>query len=249
MTTEIIKTVISSVISKAIDLIFEDRNKVEKAKLEHFVKMEQEKKELFQVRPELEIVEYKNYLKRTKYGLKKKCDIELFVAHIEDYEINGTGKNGKVHFNYRKADFNPDERCCVIYTLKNVGKTDIASLDVVCNLSKDTVFFPTTNRDKDYLYDFAGGRVINYSVCSDRKIRVGETITIKFCYHKDRIITGSIGAVASLGITDVNGNCWTQSFYAPFDYVEYSHYISYDDLKDMIRTDTAIECFKNPMLW
>ncbi len=249
MTAEIIKTVISSVISKAIDLVFEDKNKAEKAKIEHFTKMEQEKKELFQVRPELEIIEYKNYLKRTNYGLKKKCDIELFVAHIEDYEINGKGKNAKVHFNYRKEDFNPDERCCVIYTLKNVGKTDIASLDVICNLPKDTVFFPTTNRDNDYLYAFASGGGINYSVCSSRKIRVGETVTIKFCYHKDRVITGLIGAVASLGITDVNGNCWAQSFHAPFDYVDYSYSISHKDLKNMKNIDMAIKCFKNPMLW
>ena len=249
MEREVIKTIISSAVSKAIELVFESKNNADKAKIEYLSKVEQEKKELFQIRPEFEIVEYKNYLKRTNYGLKKKCDIELFVAHIEDYEIIGKGKNTQLHFNYCKDDFNPDERCCVIYVLRNVGKTDIAGLDVICNLPKDTVFFPTNNQNDDYLYAFAGGRTINYYVCADRKIRVGETVTIKFCYHKDKVITGLIGAVASLGITDVNGNCWAQSFYAPFDYLDYSHQISCNDLRDMKRVDTAIECFKKPWLW
>ena len=138
----------------------------------------------------------------------------------------------------------------MIYTLKNVGKTDIASLDVICNIPKDTSFFPTNNSlEDDMLYKWVANNLINYSVGGNQKIRVGETITIKVCYHKDRIIYGSIGPVATLGIIDVNGNCWAQGFNIPYDYVDYSHQISNLDLKELCNIDKAIECFKNPWLW
>jgi hypothetical protein len=250
MENEIIKTVLSSCITKAIEMVFKGNSDATQVKIEYANQLEREKKELFQDRPELEIVEYKNYIKRTKYGLKKQCDIEIFVAHIDSHEIVGKGKYASVHFNYRKEDFNPDDRCCVIYTLKNVGKTDIASLDVICNLPRDTSFFPTNNSLKDdMLYKWAGNNLINYSVCGNRKIRVGETVTIKVCYHKDRIITPRAGVASSIGIIDVNGNCWAQSFYIPYDYIDYSYRISDCELKELCDTDKAIECFKNPWLW
>ena len=250
MENEIIKTVLSSCISKAVEMVIKGNGEATKAKIENINQREREKKELFEVRPELEIIEYKNYLKRTKYGLKKKCDIEIFIAHIENYEVIGKGKRANVQFNYRKDDFNPDDRCCVIYTLKNVGKTDITSLSVICNLPKDTSFFPTNNNTaNDMLYTWVANNTINYSVYANRKIRVGETVTIKVCYHKDRIITGCVGFAATLGITDVNGNCWAQSFNIPYDYVDYSYQISNFDLKELCSIDKAIECFKNPWLW
>ena len=247
--SEIIKTVLSSCISKAVEMVFKNNQEATKAKINNFSEREREKKELFEARPELEIIEYKNYLKRTRYGLRKKCDIDIFVAHIENYEVISKGKSANVRFNYRKDDFNPDDRCCVIYTLKNVGKTDIASLSVICNLPKDTSFLPTNNRENDMLYTWVSSCAINYSIYGDRKIRVGETVTIRICYHRERIITGLIGTVATLGITDVNGNCWTQSFHIPYDYVDYSYPISNSHLRELCNIDKAIECFKKPYLW
>ncbi len=65
-------------------------------------------------RPEMAIVKYRNYLSRTKYGTKKPCDIELFLAHIQHVEIDGSKKNPIINAFYDTDHFNQDERCCVI---------------------------------------------------------------------------------------------------------------------------------------
>ena len=35
---------------------------------------------MYEKRPELSITEYADYLSRSRYGVKKKCDMELFLA-------------------------------------------------------------------------------------------------------------------------------------------------------------------------
>ena len=62
---------------------------------------------------------YEDYISRTGYGIKQKCDIELFVARIETVTISSDMKNGTVYAHYREQDFNKKDWCCVIYTLKN----------------------------------------------------------------------------------------------------------------------------------
>ena len=195
-------------------------------------------------RPEFDIVEYKDYLTRTNYGIKKPCDIELFVAHIQSVSVHGKKKTPIVDAYYNNEHLNPKEWCCVIYTLKNAGKTDINSLVIICNFMKNTCIFPA-----DRVAWYAENHLLNYSECYDRKIRVGSTITLKFCYHKDAIIVGPISAIMHIGIVDDNGRHWIQPLFAPENKIYESRAIPAKEYADEMDVRIAEKCFANPALW
>ena len=50
------------------------------------------REEVHHNRPEFDIVDYKDYLARSRYGTKKPCDIELFVARIQSVSVRGEKK-------------------------------------------------------------------------------------------------------------------------------------------------------------
>jgi hypothetical protein len=236
----IISAIFGGVITYITSLILEKR----KEKREDRIEAHKERKLIFENRPELEIVDYKDYIKRTGYGTKQKCDVNVIVARIENVIISGEKKYKRVEAQYRVEDFNPDDWCCVIYTFKNVGKTDISAMDIICNYKKDTCIF-----DCDSSASLAANNLLNYSVCLDKKVRVGEVVTVKFCYHKDRIVSGMLSAIMSIGLEDCNGRHWMQPLFAPTEKIYDSRMVSYKDYISEVRVDAAIECFKNPMLW
>lgn len=203
-----------------------------------------ERQEIFHNRPEMKIVEHKDYTGREGYGIKQKCDIELFVAKIENVATTGKSDWDVVDAHYRDEDFNQNEWCCVIYTLKNAGKTDISTLSVVCNFQKDTCIFK-----KDCAKELAAKRFLNYTVCYDKKIRTGETITLKLCYHKDRKCANTASAIVSFWLEDDNGRYWVQPLFAPRDKIYDSRLSSYENYMDEAYTDLAEKCIKRPWLW
>lgn len=165
---------------------------------------EDEKRELtFKDRPEMAIIDYKDYTQRVGYGVKKKCDIELFVARIDKVDVEG-----RVKAVYRKEDFNKKEWCCVIYTLKNAGKTDVSILDIISCNKGNTCVFPCADAE-----DWASKELLNYSKTYDKKIYVGETITLKLCYHKESILSGIFFASIIIGMRDSNKHYWQQAFF------------------------------------
>lgn len=166
----------------------------------------------FENRPEFDIVDYKDYLFRVGYGIKQKCDIELFVAQIE--KIDKTNCVGR----FRESDLNSKEWCCVIYTLKNTGKTDIVRLNLISTYKRDTCIFSCANAKK-----LANMGMLSYLEIFDKKIRVGETVTIKLCYHKDRRVTGAISAMMLIALEDYNKHYWYQSLFIPQNKIEGSH--------------------------
>lgn len=239
-----IETIISSVVSALIaagiataTTLFIERRKERKQEYE---KLKKERKELFDNRPELKIVDYKNYITRIGYGLKQKCDIEVFLAHFNGVQID----NGRVLANYTPDDFNAKEWCCLIYSFENIGKTDISVVDVISTYKKDTALFSLKSTEA-----FMTARALNYSELLDEKIRVGEKFTLKLCFHKDKIITGMLSSLLTIGFRDVNGNCWQQPLFAPHEKIYDSHLVSYKQYISDCRPDDAIACFKEPWLW
>ena len=202
------------------------------------------REEVHHYRPEFDIVEYKDYLARPRYGTKKPCDIELFVASIQSVSVRGEKKAPVVDAYFKNEHLNPDEWCCVIYTLKNMGKTNINSLDIICNFMKDTCIFPAAKANW-----YAENHLLNYSECYDRKIRVGSSITLKFCYHKDAIIAGPYSAIIHIGIVDDNGRYWVQPLFAPENKIYESRAISAEEYAAEKDVCIAEWCFANPALW
>lgn len=240
---------IVSFVSTLFERFFANRDKKRKERREDALAAKSEQEEIFRNRPEFDIIEYKNYLSRPGYGIKKKCDIEVFVAHIDHVEVEAIGKKlgaktGNVFAHFHPDDLNTKDWCCVIYVLKNEGKTDISTTNLICHYQKDTCLFPA-----EYADCYMKENILSYSIWHDRKIRSGRTVTLKLCYHKDRIMTGAISANMSIGMQDDNGNCWEQPLFAPEDKVYNSAQVTLEQYRKDMSADSAIECFLNPASW
>ncbi len=244
MTNEIILAVISAVIGAIITLcttlILERR----KEKREDALQAKKLQSEAFQNRPEMQVIDFKDYISRTGYGVKQKADIELLVLPIQNVTIEGEKKRAVVNAHYDETLLNADEWCCVIYTLRNTGKTDISNVDIVWNHQRSACLFPIHSARQ-----YTEGQLLNYSYCYDKKTRVNESITLKVCYHKESIVGGTFSAAMSIGMIDDNGLHWTQPLFAPENKVYDSRLILPKEYMDRIRTDLAEKCFKDPLLW
>ncbi len=215
-----------------------------KEKREDRKEEKKKREEIVQNRPEMAIVDFKDYIGRPGYGIKQKCDLEVFVAHIDNVTVTDEGKRGMVYAHYREEDFDTKKWCCVIYTFENKGKTDISLLDIICTYKKDTCIFPCR-----FALQLAREKVLNYRLCHDKKIRVGETITVKFCYHSECILAGMFSANMAIGMEDDNGGRWMQPLFTPQEKVYDSYKVSHKEYRDEVLVDKAEECFKKPQLW
>lgn len=244
MTNEIIIAVVSAVAGGMVTLLTTLLLDRRKEKREDRLEARKLQREVFQTRPEMQIVDFKDYISRTGYGIKQKCDMELFVAHIDNITLEGKRKQAIVHAHYREEHMNPTEWCCVMYTFKNAGKTDISTMDVFWHFQQSSCVFPA-----NMARVWAEGNLLNYSCCYDKKIRVGEVFSLKICYHKDVIIPGIFSATVSLGMIDDNGRYWTQPLFAPQNKLYDSRAISPKEYIEQTRIDMAEECFRKPWLW
>ena len=236
----IVSAVAGGIITLLTTLILDRR----KEKREDQLEAQKTQREAFQNRPEMQIVDFKDYIIRTGYGIKQKCDIELFVAHIDHVTVEGKKKRSIVCAHYNEHHLNTSEWCCVIYVLKNAGKTDISTLHMIWHFQESSCIFPA-----DYARQWAAGNSLNYGYCFDTKIRAGETISLKICYHKDAIVSGLLSAPFSIGMIDDNGRCWTQPLFAPQEKVYDSRAMSLKEYKKQMQTQSAEECFQKPWLW
>lgn len=239
MMETIINSLISAIVAAlvaSLTTIFVERRKAKNRKAE---RDEQNRKESFENRPEYKIVDYKDYTSRTGYGIKQKCDIDIFMTSIIGVEVQDW-----VEAIYSEEDFNQSEWCCVIYTLQNVGKTDITVTDIICKHKRTYVIFQS-----NFASGYLNHRCLNYSESSDKKVRVGETITIKICYHKKHIIRSTISAILSIGLVDSNGQCWQQPLFVPQNKIYESYNVPYGRYLTDLRTNDVEECFKDPYLW
>lgn len=239
MTYEIITAVVSTVVGGIVTLLLSRQKEKYKDRLET-KKLQQE---VFQTRPEMQIIDFKDYIARIGYGVKEKCDIALFVARIENVMIEGKKKREIVYANYKEDHLNPSEWCCVIYTFKNTGKTDISTMNISWNFRQSSCIFPA-----DEARRWAEGNLLNYFCCYDKKIHVGENVSLKICYHKEVVIPGLFSATVSLGMIDDNGRYWVQPLFAPRNKLYDSRAISPKEYIAQMRIDTAEECFKKPWL-
>jgi hypothetical protein len=163
---------------------------------------------------------------------------------VEGNDKKGRKKQERVRVHYNFEDFNSKDWCCVIYSFKNVGKTDISTTNIICNFQKDTCIFQT-----DAIGCYIGNNLLNYSECYDRKIRVGETLSVKLCYHKDRVVISAFSASMSIGMQDDCGHYWQQPLFAPTDRVYDSKQVTWKEYRADLLPDAAIDCFRNPWKW
>ena len=106
MVGEIIIAVVSAVISSVVTWIFTRRQEARTERRQNAIVQ----REIFENRPEMSIVEYKDYLSRPGYGIKQKCDIELFVAQIDRVTVENNGKKGRKRKRAPGTEAAPEEQ-------------------------------------------------------------------------------------------------------------------------------------------
>ena len=236
MTNELMNAIVSAITGAVaggmVNLLLDKR----KENLEYI----KEKKKIYEDRPELQIIEYKEYIKCSAYKFKKECDINLFMTKMGKVSV----ENDIVTAHYNNDYFNEEEWCCVIYEFKNAGKTDIRCVSPVCTYKKDTMLCDVSNAKMILEYGW-----LSYSTMFDRKIRVGESFTTKICYLKDCIVSGLMSSIMFMCLEDCNNRFWNQPLFAPNNKIYDSYEIPYKEYKDEYLPDSAIECFKKPWLW
>lgn len=232
----IIGAIIGSAITGVITIICE----LVKTRYQDKKEKIKESTEIFSNRPELKIVDYKNYIDNPGRNINENCDVDIFISPIDRVTISDQYIEANYNLNY----FNRDDWCCVIYTLKNVGKTDISNFDFMTTNKRTSCLFCS-----DYAIEFAKDGLLNYSYCFDEKIRVNETFTLKICYYKDKIATGMFSATVSIGMVDSFHRYWQQPLFAPYEKIYDSYKVDGQKYFTDIKTDDAEECFRKPYLW
>ncbi len=227
LTTTIIAAVVGAISGGIVNYLLEirrDRRNDKKEKLK-------EKQDVHKNRPELDIVKYENHQFVESITDVPPCDIEVFVAAADRFE---TGKNASAV--YDKSNLDRSEWCCFTYVFKNMGLTDINSMNILMATKRFVCLFET--QELDYMLSHGA---INYSICYDKKLRVGETVSLKLIYNKNHIPVSSFSAIMLLGLRDDNWRIWEQPFFAPDDKVYESHQVSHKEYSSMLRSDDVYD--------
>jgi len=203
--------------------------------------LEDRKKAEFDVRPRFEVEEFaQEYDDRNKQKILKDCELNVLFVSIKEY------KKSKYTFDFYYEDgiANSENWVSATYKLKNIGKTEISSLDVSTRSIRNTALFDVEDIPQ------IGEHYLNYSVPLDKTIKPNETFTLKVNYMKDRITRSLLGSTTlTIWMQDVYGDCWAQAFFPRKGKLYNSRKEDWENHRIYTQIDTALECFEKPWLW
>ena len=190
-------------------------------------------------RPRFEIIDYKGF--EVEKDKVENC-FEITLLDIKDFYCDG----GRACFNYDEKANNDKNYNCIEYQLKNTGMTEIVELCATSNLPKNMSVFAYEKKNF-----YIKNKMINYDVWADKKyIKPGQIITIRVHYLNDQVIYSNLGnPTITLWLTDINGRIWSQSFGCPDNEVGVPILNNINNFREQTSIETAIKCFKDPMLW
>lgn len=190
-------------------------------------------------RPRFEIINYKGF--EVEKDKIENC-FEIALLDIKDFYCDG----GRACFNYDEKANNDKNYNCIEYQLKNTGMTEIVELCATSNLHKNMSVFAYEKKNF-----YIKNKMINYNVWADQKyIKPGQIITIRVHYLNDQVIYSNLGnPTITLWLTDINGRIWSQRFGCPDNEVGVPILNNINNFREQTSIETAIKCFKDPMLW
>lgn len=200
-------------------------------KLKNKEKIRLEREEQFENKPELYICKETN---------QQNLDIEIFLAPFQTkYDENNNyeivySKNLKNKKNHEYKDV----------IVKNIGKSEIISLDIISTNKR--VLSLINYDDLDNLLD---NKYIWYDYCFDRKIRVGDQIRIRIYFEKGKYPYMLFSSTLAFLFEDSNHNYWEQQFFYEQEKVYSPYSISYKEYRQRITVDDAYNYFEKPWLW
>lgn len=189
-------------------------------------------------RPRLELKQFKD-LEHGK--VQSKSDCACILLNIEKI----TKEGDTPFFIYDESALDLNNLCCVEYTFVNTGKTEINSVCVVSTHPQTTSMIELDQRD--FLIKY---RTLCYEAWSKKRfIKPGDTVSIKVCYIKGKVMVSPISAVVAIYMEDINGNLWHQPLFSPTNEMENSNRANWKEFKENKDIRNAIDCFKDPSLW
>lgn len=140
--------------------------------------LRQEEQEIWRTRPELEVVDVQRQ-NVAELADGRPFDAEGFFARVESLEW----RNGVPYATYRQDDFDAKNWRGVVFTLRNVGKTDIKQLCIANAEKREYSLFSSR-----WTYPADKTLGLHYCFEIEKPIRVGETITLALrCRQTSRL--------------------------------------------------------------
>lgn len=229
--------VIGGMIGGFFTLLVANRNQRHQDEQRRKDKLELTNKE----KPRLELKKYKEF-KEARTAKLEECDLSALALGILEFKE----VDGRACFTYDKKASDLEELIYVEYLFENTGQTEIEEVCISSNLPRFMSLMDM--KQKDF---YLNNHLLNYDVWSDKRyIKPKETLKVRIYYIKDMIPTTTLGSPELVvWLRDVNGLIWSQVLNAPGKEIEISRLSNSSELKEAIDVRTAIECFKNPMMW
>lgn len=228
----------SAIVGAIIGGFFTLHAENKKQKHQDALARKEELQKQYDERPRLELKQFKD-LEHGK--VLSKSDCECILLNIEGI----TEKDGMFLFSYDEKALDLKNLVCVEYLFTNTGKTEIDSICVVSTHQRTTSMIELEKRDILIKY-----KTICYEAWSKKRfIKPGETVSIKVCYIKDKVMISPISAVAAIYMEDINGHLWHQPLFCPTNEMENSNRANYKEFRDNKDIRLALDCFKDPSLW
>ena len=201
-------------------------------------KRSEEFKKQYDERPRLEIKEFKDL---DHSDFRTKCDCDCLILKIESV----SKKDNVFQFTYDKNALDSKNLCSVEYKFINTGKTEIDGICIVSNYQQTTSLIETEYREL-----LIENKTLLYEVWAKKRfIKPGDSVSIRICYLKEKVIPCLPTAAVSIYLQDINGNIWHQPLFCPTNETDNSTRIGYEEFKNHRSVKLALECFKNPYLW
>lgn len=231
---EIISAICGAVAGGVVSCVFNYFNDRRKERRMDEKDEEKERQRRFEARPEFKVIDFGEGAwcadECSPYE-RLFAEIAMFEPSIED---------GIVYANFSQDEVEKKDWVSVRYSLRNVGKTDVSSISLIC-LDKRRFWLC----DK-YLADgLMNSRVLRYVAYYENKVRVGENFEIQIFYNKKH----SYLPMLHIGMETADSHFFVQPLFPPVNRVGDSSEIDCDEYMESIKTDVAEECFKQPWLW
>jgi len=167
--------------------------------------------------------------------------IELFMT---DFNVKVVNNKTDVEFYYSKDVLNKKKYNHLKFYLKNIGNADISELDICATFQKNTMLCEVNE-----IKFIVENKLINYSYIFDRKIMKEKAIIIDIAYLPGSKICNMFSSEIALIFRDSYGNLYKQPFFLQQENLYEPRPITYKEHNIYTKTDTAIECLKNQLMW
>ena len=231
---EIISAICGAVAGGAVSCVFNYFNDRRKERRMDEKEEKKERQRRFENRPEFKIIEFQTGSKYIEENLRENR-LQAVTA-----EFKSSIEDGFVYANFSQDEVNKKDWVSVRYCLKNIGKTDVSSISLICT---DKRLFCLC--DKYLADDLMKSRVLRYVAYYENKVRVGEKFEIQIFYNKKH----SYLPMLHIGMETADFHFFVQPLFLPINRVGDSSEIDYNEYMESIKTDVAEECFKQPWLW